>query len=165
MDELDFKNAWKMGDERQRDDALAVWTEHKILPVGDKPAKRLAELVSVAYSGREPVGVATAQISFYNPVRSKLAFLRCFVVPTHRQQDVARGIIRASYRYLSDWSEQHPEEEVRGAAVVAQSPFLGPINRKPVWSETKLSLIGYTDKGQQIRLSWFDHIWFPEEMA
>ena len=164
MADIEFRNSWKLNDERQRADALAVWEEYKILPVGAKPAKRLAELCSVAYDGDTAIGVATAAISRYKPLRSNIAFARCFVVPGHREQDAARGLMVACRKYIGEWAKENPADDVRGMAVVAQSPHLAPINRVPVWPNTQPALIGFTETGDQIRVTWFDHVIFPAKM-
>jgi hypothetical protein len=164
MSEIEFRNAWKQNDQRQRDDALAIWKEHNVLPVDEKPGRRLAELCSVAYLEDEAIGVATAAIQDYKRLRSNIAFARCFVTPGNRQQDAARGLMIACKEYIQAWAKENPDEDVRGMAVVSQSPDLAPINRIPVWPNTKLALIGFNEAGHQIRVTWFDHVFLPAKM-
>ena len=124
MANIEFRNSWKLNDERQRVDALAVWEEHKILPVGSKPAKRLAELCSVAYDGDIAIGVATAAISRYEPLRSNIAFARCFVAPGHSMRDALRGLAICQ-------SRRHSPNDV--VAV-----FIGALPlRKPSWQGSR----------------------------
>jgi hypothetical protein len=58
---------------------------------------------------------------------------------------------------LKAWSLDHPDEMLKGMAAVIQSPELSEKCRDPVWPRTGLTVIGYTPRGEQIRLVWFDH--------
>jgi hypothetical protein len=48
-------------------------------------------------------------------------------------------------------------EKILGMATILTNPNFDLLARRPKWGDAKLWLIGYTAKGEQIRLTWFDH--------
>jgi hypothetical protein len=58
---------------------------------------------------------------------------------------------------LEVWSREHPTEEVLGLGAIVRSRLLVQNLDVPVYPRTKLALIGYTQRGFQIRVSWFGH--------
>ncbi|HTE78320.1 MAG TPA: hypothetical protein VK653_16500, partial [Xanthobacteraceae bacterium] len=58
---------------------------------------------------------------------------------------------------LEQWSKSNPDEKVLGMAAVLENPNFDLLGTRPIWRGADLTLIGYNQLGQQIRLAWFDH--------
>jgi hypothetical protein len=164
LSEIEYKNAWQKSDPKLIEDAVSLWNAHNVMTRGIDPADRVSEICALAYFDAEPIGVATINIRRFGQVRSNIAFARCFVTPDHREKDAARWLMVRCKEYVGAWSKENQELGVRGMAVVVQSPKLVPIARDPVWENTLLGLVGFTKEGDQVRLTWFDHVKFPDGM-
>lgn len=80
-----YVSAWRRRDPALERDAVAMWTEMKILPAGVKPEDRARELCVLAYHGDRLVGITTAQIQPYAPVRQRFAWGRILLRPECRK--------------------------------------------------------------------------------
>ena len=56
---------------------------------------------------------------------------------------------------LAQWSLDNPQESLLDFGTVVESQHLRRIN--PNWERSGLMLVGYRQKGSQIRLAWFKH--------
>jgi hypothetical protein len=154
---FDLRPAWRRDDAAIERDAIAFWNRLGILPNHARPEARAKELAAAAYQDSRLCGVATVNLARLEQLRGRFAFLRCAVDPEHRRSYAARALTKFSRDLLEAWSAENPQERVLGLAVVVQSAQLTRRQRCPVWVNTQLNLVGHTDKGDQIRVSWFAH--------
>lgn len=159
LEDLEFKIAWRKDDSHIREDALRVWRRMKAITPSQED-ERLNSLCVVAYDGEDLVGVSTVGITVYAPVRAKVAWFRCLVLPAYRKKGVATEFAVRCKDVLEEWSKQRPAEKLMAFGTVVETPNLGSLYRKPVWPRTGLTLVGHTKKQQQIRLVWFGHALF-----
>lgn len=68
---------------RYEEDAVALWARLGAIPERDNALARAKELMVVAYRGDELLGLTTAFIEFYPPLRAKFAFNRILIDPSH----------------------------------------------------------------------------------
>jgi hypothetical protein len=149
--------AWQRNDANIIKDATDFWLKLRLLPAGVTPEQRAQELCAAAYVGNELVGVSTMELRHSPSLHCRLGFFRCLVSPAHRHRRIARRLTVYSRELLEHWSKENPEEKVLGMAAILESASFDLLARRPKWGDAKLWLIGYTPKGQQIRLTWFDH--------
>lgn len=140
--------------------ATAFWARHALLPAAVKPADRAREICASAWLGDELVGVATAHLDIVPQLRARFAFFRCAVAPAHRRHSVSRKLAGRSRQLLEAYYAEHPEDEVKGMAAVAEAHEMNHL-AKPTLSASRLSLIGYTAEGRQLRVAWFQHARVP----
>jgi hypothetical protein len=149
--------AWQRNDANIIKDAINFWLKLRALPAGVTPEQRAQELCAGAYVGDELVGVSTIELRHSPNLRCRLGFFRCLVSPTHGDRRIARRLTVYSRELLERWSEEHPGEKVLGMAAILENPNFDLLAKRPIWRFADLGLIGYTPKGQQIRLTWFNH--------
>jgi hypothetical protein len=157
MDDITTIQAWRRDDPRCIADAKAFWRQ---IGLGDDVAEeRAAELCVVAYSGEGLLGVSTARLARFEPLKGRFAHLRCAVSPAARRKDVAARIIGHTRTVLEAWSADNPQEQLLGMVAVLQSHELREKQREPIWPiyGIDLNLAGYTPGGEQIRVGWFRH--------
>ena len=150
--DLDLRAAWRRGDAELERDAVEFWAQLGILPAGVTPEERASELVAAAYRDGRLVGVTTASLNRYEPLRARFAFQRCAVVPELRRSQVGSALTRFSFALIEQWSAAHPEEKVLGYAGIIESPDLAEYQRLPVWGDG-FSLVGYLADGRQVRVA------------
>jgi hypothetical protein len=158
MAQITYETAWRRNDPRHAAEAVAFWTGLGIL--GQEAAEQRAkDLCSIAYAEGQLVGVATVELQYAEPLRSRLAFYRCAVAPAFRRQSLAIMLTRHVIITMEGWSHEHLDERVNGVATVLQGRELDEKSKSPVWAEHygNLNLVGFTPAGAQIRLAWFRH--------
>jgi hypothetical protein len=155
--DFDLVDAWQRGDPKVEADVIAFWGRLGALPATVAPHDRARQLTCVAYRNGAIVGVATAYIEYLERLRTKFAFIRNLVHPDQRRSLVSSAVTARSREVLESWSLAHPEEGVLGMATVVQSAQLAGRAKYPIWENSGMNLIGYTEDGQQVRVSWFAH--------
>jgi hypothetical protein len=162
--EYDFRPAWRRNDPQLMTDAKEFWRDLKMLSPPEIE-RRAAELIMVAYHLGKPVAVSTANLAMVEQLRCRCAMYRCAVALDHRRHHLSYQISGLSREVLEQWSLEHPEEEICGmAANIEASQYRSGKQREPMWPEYGLHLdfVGYTAKGQQLRVAWFKHAILPE---
>ena len=156
MSNIVYSDVWQQVDAQVQADAIAMWRGLRALPPGTEE-DRTKSLCIVAYVGADLIGVSTIGLRQVDLVRSRFGFFRCLVVPEYRQQSVATELAVRCLKALAAWSEENPQENVKGMGAIIESALLTEKSRQPVWPKTGLTVVGYTPKGEQIRLAWFKH--------
>ena len=155
--DLDLRAAWRREDPELVRDAIAFWERLAILPPDVTPEDRARELAAGAYRDGRLVGVTTATISSYPPLRAKFAFMRVAVGPEERRSLASTALTVFTRDIVEQWSADHPEERVLGLAAIIESEDLRQRQRDPVWENTRLNLVSFLRDGRQIRVAWFAH--------
>jgi hypothetical protein len=152
-----WQTAWKLADPKIEADAKSLWRQLGVLPGGIDPNLRAEELVSAAYSGDALAAVSTAFVRDIPFLRQRFAMFRCVVAPEFRKHSVARKIAGHSKEVLEQWSYDNPGEGVMGMATVVQNADIMAKSRGAIWRSSGLTLVGYTDDDEEIRVAWFEH--------
>lgn len=158
---ITYKDAWKKNDSKLVQDAIALWTELNILPPDQKPEQRAKELSVVAYEDGKVIALTTMDIMKLEQVRQDFAFVRVLIAPDKRLQSLSTDLMRESRKVIEAYALAHPEENLAGMGAIFQAPGIG---KSPVGAGGGTVLIGYTDKGYQVRIAWFDHFKVPPVM-
>jgi hypothetical protein len=158
--DIHLVDVWRRDDAKVAADAVALWTRLGVLPPDLDPGIRAKELCAAAYHDGELIGVSTMVLDMLPQLKARFGFFRCLVAPECRQQALARTFGAYSRQLLAEWSKRHPQEKVLGMATIVESSALDEFSKQPVWEAPGmmgLVLVGYTQKGRQIRVSWFEH--------
>ena len=157
-----FTAVWPDPGPSVRAEAQALWARLGVLPPGVDPEARAAQLCVVGHAKGRLIAVSSAEVAYLPILRQRFAMLRVFVDPEVRSGDVLRRLARSAHARLEDWSSANPGERVMGMGAVFENPRLGKV--LPVWRMrpgdspmSGLVLVGYTERGEQIRVSWFKH--------
>lgn len=154
---VDYVAAWRRADARLEADAIAMWADMGVLAPDVSPQARAKELTALAYRNGRLVGISTAVLQNYSPLRQRFAFMRMITRPGPAGEGVAVPLALMCREALRGWSKANPDEQVAGfAAIIPPGPYSG----QPVL-ETGLTLVGYTDAGHQVRVFWWDHFRIP----
>lgn len=154
----EFVDAWRKRDAKLETDATAIWQKLDLLPPTVNVNDRLKELALLAYEDGQAVGVSTLNIMHYEPVKQKFAFVRGVVLPEYRRTYVAQRLLAATYQMIEAYSIAHPEEAIAGTMAVVQGRDLGKFGGG---GPSRMTLIGYTNIDDQVRMRWFDHFQVP----
>ena len=152
-----YRPVWRRDDERVMRDAMEMWQAEGILPEGVDPAARARELVIAIYDGETLAGCLTAEVHPLRELGEKFAFARSFIRPAWRGARLTDRLMIDGHAELGRWAAAHPDEKLAGSAAIYQNHNLGA---RPV-EPSGLTLFGYTGKGLQKRVLWFDHYRLP----
>jgi hypothetical protein len=156
--DISFERVWQRANPKQIKDAKAFWEAHGLLPT-DPHDWRVKGLVALARLDGAVVGVATARLEYQPPLRGRFAMYRCAIAPDLHGHDVVYRMAGYARQVLEEWSHEHPNEQVLGMAAVLDARQYREKQHQPLWPEhgLHLNLAGYSDRGEQIRIAWFDH--------
>jgi hypothetical protein len=152
---LRLADAWDRGDFALETAALAFWRGTDLLPATVDQQARARQLSAVAFLGDDVIGVSTLVIRMIPQVRAKLAMFRCAVAPQHRRLGVAAMLAVRSRDLVEVWARGRPEHELKGMGCVVQGAELAEKKTQAVWPLSGLALVGYNNRGEQIRVVWF----------
>lgn len=157
-DEITYRVAWQLGDERIQADAIGFWRSHGLLPPKADPMLRAAQLCIVAYEGDALVAVSTIQVRPLAMMKGeRFAMFRCAATPGLRRAGLATQLAARSRREIEAWAATVPERRILGMACVVQGEELMAKQMHPIWPQSGMNLIGYNTTGQQVRIAWFAH--------
>lgn len=154
---VEWRVAWRKDDPALEADAIALWRRLDVLPPDVDPTDRAKELCVLAYVGGAVAAVSTAVIRELPFLRNRFAMFRCAVAPEFRRHSLGRIISREAREAVEAWSLENPEEAVMGLATVVQSTDIQAQSRAAVWRSSGLTLVGYSENNEQIRVAWFGH--------
>lgn len=158
MAEITYATAWRRDDWKLTADAKVFWTELGLLNA-DERERRANELCQVAYAEGKVIGVTTVTLTDYAPLRCRVAFLRCAVATEFRKHYLATFLTRNTLTVMEGWALDNPQEKLQGLGFIVQANELGSKAVFPQWADwnTHYNLVGYTPRGEQVRLAWFRH--------
>lgn len=127
------------------------------------PEQRARELIAAAYCEGQLVAVSTAQIERIDFLRARFAVIRGATDPAHRRSHAQLALAVPSRQALQQWAIAHPEEKLAGGFVFVNPGEWGDFTRLPIWPESELALVGYSEDGHQLRAAWFDHFRYDSD--
>ncbi|MDB5482389.1 MAG: hypothetical protein JWO83_3442 [Caulobacteraceae bacterium] len=161
---MQFTPVWPDPDRGVREEVKAFWAKLGVLPPGVSGEERAAQLCVVGHVRGRLAAVSSAEIADFNPLRQRFAMFRALIAPEHRSLPAIWGLARAAHAQLEAWSLAHPEEEVMGMAAIIENPAILKLKGPPAWPMrpgdppmSGLVLMGYTERNEQVRVSWFNH--------
>ena len=152
-----LKACWKSSDATIQRDVLKFWREENLIPEIADAARRLKNICVVAYDDTRIVAALEARVRHLEIVRATIAMLALAVKADHRTQTLVNDIILLGRDLLEQWSAENPQEKVMGIGRIVPSRAADERMRNPIWEPSKLTLIGFTPKGAQVRVAWFKH--------
>eukprot|EP00536_Pseudo-nitzschia_multiseries_P010264 jgi/Psemu1/307159/fgenesh1_kg.307_\ len=160
-EEIRYENVWKKMDGRARIGAKKMWDDlfGDEMPCAVKN-ERLDFLCVVAYSGDEVVAISTVIPRMSNIIFCNVGWFRCLVREEYRRKGIFTQMLLRAKKALEEWSSENPLEGVLALGAMLEIPFEGKnmSNKNPVWSESGLTLVGYSSQGIQIRIAWLKDV-------
>jgi ferredoxin-fold anticodon binding domain-containing protein len=157
VSEPELKACWKSADATIQRDVLKFWREENLIPEIADAAQRLKNICVVAYDGARIVAALEAKVRRLEMVRSNIAMLGLAVAQERRNHKLASDIVLFGRDVLEKWSSENLDEKLMGIGRIVPTRTEDERLRNPIWEPSKLTLIGFTPKGAQVRVAWFKH--------
>jgi len=155
--DVELRPGWRLHDAQLEADAIAFWTRLGILPPNVSPHQRAKEIIGGAYKDGRFLGVTTGTVERLEFLRARFVMLRVAVDPAARGDHVGTALAAFAYKHMGAWATEHREEKIAGIAAIIESQTYAKIMRVPCWPRSRLSLVGFTPGGLQVRVAWFEH--------
>jgi GNAT superfamily N-acetyltransferase len=159
---FEVRKAWRRDDPEVEADAIEFWTRLGLLPNDVSPEQRAKELIAAAYKDGRLVAVSTARIEQVDFLKARFAMIRGATDPDFRRSNAQLALAEPSREALEDWARANPDERYAGGIAFVDPREWGDFARLPVWPESELQLVGYDQRGRQIRVRWFADFYFGD---
>jgi hypothetical protein len=155
--EVTYVDCWQKADPKAEADATALWKELGVLPEGVEATERVKELCVLAYAKDELAAISTVVVRHLPFLKNNFGMFRTVVAPKFRRHSLARIMPREARDVLEVWALANPDAGVMGLGTVVQSAEIQAQSRAAVWRTSGLTLVGYNERNEQIRIAWFGH--------
>lgn len=148
-------NIWREKDQSTLLEIIEVWNRLKVLPPEIDPTSRAQEVVSIARDeeGRI-VGITTAKLMVYPPLKNQLFLIRGLLVPECRIPGLFTKMIVETLQILEgDVAKMKSESKPIGAFAEIENQRLKQANLTQLASG--MSLLGFSQKENPIYIYYF----------
>jgi hypothetical protein len=142
-------------------DVIEFWRREG-LDLREREGRRAHEVLFV---GIHDSGELAAECSVYLQRDARLGldlwFLRVYTGREHRMSDLATGLVRAAHRHLESRYVSGDDARGVGLAFEIENPGLST-RAHAVWPNTGAAFLGLTERGQHLRVNYFEGARAPE---
>jgi hypothetical protein len=152
-----FVAVWGQVAPELADELCAFWIEHKAIANPAAARARAAQAVCVARDGQGGLaGVATAEIKVLPRLRQPLYYYRQFFARALRGQRQELPFYLEAKRILREHNASLPRPESLGLLLELQNAKIASAYRHAHEPGFEATFIGYSPRGQQLRVSYFE---------
>jgi hypothetical protein len=155
MMNITFECIWEKNSAPERDQAISLWKRFNTFVSDEVTLERSKEIVFVASKENDVIGVSTVR-----PLRVKLLNnnyfyeFRCFVSPDHRAPGLdTQLLIKTKQFFENDPGMTHIP--FIGLIMIIENEAIKKNWTKAVWPGAEMVFVGYSPKGDHIRVSYF----------
>ena len=151
------QTVWKQVTPELRAELVDFWREQRAIGDAAQAEARAGEAVCIARGddGRL-VAVSTAVVRVLPRLRQPTYYYRLFFSRAVRGQGQVIPFLNAAREALQAYNASLPQPESIGVLVELESRFLAAYYKRAFEPEAGSVFIGYSPKGQQLRVSYFD---------
>jgi len=152
---LKIEFVWKNVSEEVKDSVVKFWLAEGAIPKEEDAINRAKDLIAVCTSGNEVLGVATGTKTKHPAFFNNFIVYRTYVAKGNRREGIARKVFHHVY---DEFNAVHEAHEIIGLLCALENPEINK-NTIPVWTEDRnLTLIGFDQRGIQLRVAYFDGV-------
>lgn len=148
---------WKKVSPELAQELARFWVTEKALPSEQAALQRVKQVVCVGRSeAGEVIAVCTVQPKLVPRLRQRLYYYRTFVGAAHRNSKLVRPMMIAARTALQTYTQGLKQPECIGIIIEFENKALGSAYRQAFYEASKLMFIGFSPKGLELRVSYFD---------
>lgn len=154
---LEIIPVWKNVTSAISGELIDLWSRHKAIDDPDRARERASQAVCVTRDGNGAIcGVGTAIVRVLPRLRQPMYFYRQFFAPEFRGQRQAVAFLNSARQLLQDYNASLEKPESLGVLLELENPMLARHYTRAYEPVADSTFIGYSPKGQQLRVSYFD---------
>ena len=150
---------WKQLTPELEQEIIKFWVSEKALPGEAAAAQRVKQAVCIARTeDGKLISVCTVQPKLVPRLRQLLYNYRTFIGAEHRNSKLVYPMAVTARLALQEYTRSLPQPECIGIVIEFENKVLGQAYRRATNDESKLNFFGYSQKGLEMRVSYFDDI-------
>jgi hypothetical protein len=149
---------WKKVSPELETELVEFWNSHKAVGNDADPTKRAKQAVCIARDDKgQLVGVSTAHPRIVPRLRQPMYYYRNFIAEPARKQKLGTAFLEHSRKALQDFNVAQSKPLCLGMIIELENKPLAAHRNEAQWKEG-FTFIGYSPKGNPLRVSYFDGI-------
>lgn len=150
---------WKKTTPELEKEIIEFWVSEKALPNEAAAAQRIKQAVCIGRNDEgKLIAVCTVQAKLVPRLRQLLYNYRTFVAAAHRDSKLVYPMAIQARLILQEYTHSLPQPECIGILIEFENKGLGTAWRAATNEETKLNFFGFSQKGFEMRVSYFDNV-------
>jgi hypothetical protein len=139
-----------------KDKVLNFWISEGCMSEKEAHSRIKEVLAAVLDDDNNVIAVCSGKPYFVEQLKDWFIYYRAYTKPEYRNLDITKFLLN-SVQFMNKSEIRKIEGvDVKGVYIVFESEILNKFVKKFVASESKLTLIGWNEKDQQIRVAYFD---------
>lgn len=149
-------NLWQKVDPVLADEIAGFWLEQKALSDVRQAIERTAQVVFLARNSEgKIVGVSTAYKKWQESLEHHFYYMRAFVHPDYRNQDLGRIFTRAVVSFFELQFITGAETEAIGIFLEIENRFVQENRRDAILPDGDFVYLGKNSRGAHLRVRYF----------
>lgn len=154
---FEVETVWKRVDAGLREELLAFWKANRAIGDDAQASRRADQAVCIARGGDGALcAVSTAELKVLPRLLQPMYYYRLFLAKSVRGQDQVIPFFNKAREVLQAYNAGLPQPESLGVLLELESRFLAAYYKRTYVAEADSTFIGYSPKGQQLRVSYFE---------
>jgi GNAT superfamily N-acetyltransferase len=133
---------------------INFWIEQKCLSEEEAKIRIEEALCALLDDDNNVIAISSGKVMWIDRLRDNFLYYRSYTKPEYRNQDLGKLLFKLSREYLNT-NKIRGGVEVKGIYIIYESEILNK-NADDFVRYNGLTLIGWTDKNQQIRVLYLD---------
>lgn len=152
---LDVIPVWKQVTPELKAELVAFWRRHQAIADPARAEQRAEQAVAIARDADDAIcAVGTAVVRVLPRLRQPMYYYRQFFAPSLRGRFLAPRFVRAVKPILQAYNASLPAPEALGILLEFENPAL--TRRYTAVQTGAYTFIGYSPRGLQLRVSYFE---------
>lgn len=140
-----------------KDKVLNFWISEGCMSEKEAHSRIKEVLAAVLDDDNNVIAVCSGKPYFVEQLKDWFIYYRAYTKPEYRNLDITKFLLNSVIQFMNKSEIRKIEGvDVKGVYIVFESEILNKFVKKFVASESKLTLIGWNEKDQQIRVAYFD---------
>lgn len=140
-----------------KDKVLNFWISEGCMSEKEAHSRLKEVLAAVLDDDNNVIAVCSGKPYFVEQLKDWFIYYRAYTKPEYRNLDITKFLLTSVIQFMNKSESRKIEGiDVKGVYIVFESEILNKFVKKFVTSESKLTLIGWNEKDQQIRVAYFD---------
>ncbi|PIE69980.1 MAG: hypothetical protein CSA22_10385 [Deltaproteobacteria bacterium] len=153
-----LENVWQTLTPEQQADVIDFWERTGLLPKAADATERSRQVVFIVRDHRRQiVGVCSVYRQFVRRLTSQMLMFRTLIDKPFRRSGIGLELLKKTRDFFNARFIDGTDTDCIGLMVILENRQLNAVVRRAVCPRTGFIFIGLNDRGQQMRVFYFDN--------
>jgi hypothetical protein len=157
----EFVPVWQHVTPELQAELARFWLHHKAMLDEGKAADRASQVCCIVRDGEQLIGVATAYPRIVPLLRQPMYYLRMYLAPEARDQDLSYSFLSAAFDSVEKVELAKEKPTCLGVILSIQNQRLARHYNQAYWPRTKFTFAGVSRDGEDLRVRYFEDVRLP----